>query len=326
VSIIVRQYSPNDADAWDDFCCGALQATLLHTRRFLSYHGDHFRDASLILIEGDRWLGVLPAAYHSEDASLIVSHPGITYGGIIHQGGLRGQSMLDAMQLVVQHYANIGAKRFLYKAIPIIYHRIPSQDDLYALFRLDAQRIRCDLTSSIDIQSRYSLPERRRRSMKKAKASGMEIKIGKESITGIWRVLRENLARKHGVTPVHTEEEMLLLHERFPENIFFVAGVLEGEVQAGVVLFVSPNVLHAQYITSSEVGYKINALDLIFQYCISLAEEKKARYFDFGISNEENGQILNEGLYRFKSEFGGGGIVHEFFEIKLENRISERIK
>ena len=41
--------------------------------------------------------------------------------------------------------------------------------------------------------------------------------------------------------------------------------------------------------------------------------------FDFGISTEAEGMILNEGLYRFKSEFGGGGVVHEFYEMRLED-------
>jgi hypothetical protein len=36
-----------------------------------------------------------------------------------------------------------------------------------------------------------------------------------------------------------------------------------------------------------------------------------------GISTEQQGTVLNDGLYRFKSEFGGGGVVHEFFEIDL---------
>jgi hypothetical protein len=42
-----------------------------------------------------------------------------------------------------------------------------------------------------------------------------------------------------------------------------------------------------------------------------------ARYFDFGVSNEQGGQILNEGLYRFKMSFGAGGVVHEFYEVAL---------
>ena len=57
MSLSVRPYQPDDADAWDGFCEGALQSTLLHTRRFLSYHGDRFADRSLIIEEAGKWIG-----------------------------------------------------------------------------------------------------------------------------------------------------------------------------------------------------------------------------------------------------------------------------
>ena len=41
------------------------------------------------------------------------------------------------------------------------------------------------------------------------------------------------------------------------------------------------------------------------------------RYFDFGISTENQGHALNEGLNRFKNEFGAGGVAHEFYEWDL---------
>jgi hypothetical protein len=42
-----------------------------------------------------------------------------------------------------------------------------------------------------------------------------------------------------------------------------------------------------------------------------------ARYFDFGVSNEQEGRILNEGLYRFKTSFGAGGVAQEFYKVEL---------
>ena len=37
----------------------------------------------------------------------------------------------------------------------------------------------------------------------------------------------------------------------------------------------------------------------------------------FGTSNGEAEGRLNEGLYRFKSEFGGSGVAHETYELEL---------
>jgi lipid II:glycine glycyltransferase (peptidoglycan interpeptide bridge formation enzyme) len=53
-------------------------------------------------------------------------------------------------------------------------------------------------------------------------------------------------------------------------------------------------------------------------YATGKSADLGARYFDFGISNEQEGRILNEGLYRFKVSFGAGGVVHEFYEVELE--------
>ena len=98
MSISVRPYSQNDANVWDAFCGGALQATFLHTRRFLSYHGDRFEDRSLMIEDDGKLLGLFPAALSLSEEKCVVSHPGITFGGVVHQGGLRGEQMMNALE------------------------------------------------------------------------------------------------------------------------------------------------------------------------------------------------------------------------------------
>jgi len=317
MSITVRRYTPADEQAWDTFCAGSFQGTLLHTRRFLGYHGDRFEDRSLVLEEEGRWVGVLPAATHPADARCVSSHPGATYGGVLHQGALLGDRMLEALRAVAAHYAAEGANRLAYKAVPAFYHAVPAQDDLHALFRMGAQRVRCDLSSTIDLAARRPLPERRRRSLRKAQQGGVRVSEGLEGLDALWDVIAENLQRKHGVAPVHTAAELRLLAERFPRDITIVCADKDGRVVAGVVVFRTRVADHAQYIAGSEEGYRLSALDAVFQHCIDAASAAGKRWFDFGISTEEGGTVLNEGLYRFKSEFGGGGTVHEFFDIRL---------
>lgn len=313
----VHQYQENHAAHWDSFCQGSPMSTFLHTRKFLEYHGSRFKDASLIVTEGEKWIGVMPAAMSPQDITIVISHPGITYGGIIHQGALRGEKMIDALHLITEYYADHGIKEFIYKAIPHIYHRSPAEDEIYALFRLGAQKYRSDLSCTINMGAKYSLSSRRKRSLKKAQTSGVEVHVGDLFISDIWKVLQENLERKHETTPVHTEVEIKLLKKKFPDNIQFVAGLIDGKVEAGVVLFIFEEVFHAQYICSSDKGYQVSALDAVFAYCIDNTEKHGASYFDFGTSNEEEGTVLNNGLYQFKSEFGGGGVSHDFYRLRL---------
>ena len=316
--IQVRSFQEADAVRWDEFCADAFAATFLHTRQFLSYHGDRFLDQSLILEDDEHWIGIFPAAQHPSDRTCIVSHPGITYGGLLHSGRLRGENMIEAMECIRRHYQQLGYKQLIYKAVPHIYHRAPTQEDLYALFRLGAKRIRCDLSSTIDLANRLQSSQRRQRSLKKAQDAGICVDEGIKFTAPLWNVLVENLARKFNAAPVHSFGEIDLLAKRFPDNIRFVAGLLNGRVEAGVVLFVTPMTHHAQYITASATGNKTCALDMIFDHCIASASKQYARWFDFGTSNEDGGRVLNDGLYRFKSEFGGGGVTHEFFELLFE--------
>jgi len=209
VSLNVRQFRPNDADAWDEFCNGSIQATLLHTRRFLSYHGERFADCSLIVEDEGKWVGLFPAALSPADEACVISHPGITYGGVLHQGGLRGERMVTALGEIGRHYCTQGSTRLMYKAVPTFYHTAPAQDDLYALFRLGALRTRCDLSSTIDLKRRLSVSDRRRRSLKKAIKAGVEIVEGKQYLPALWEVLANNLASKHGAKPVHLLAEII---------------------------------------------------------------------------------------------------------------------
>ncbi len=314
MTLTVRRFEPQDADAWDRFCEGCLQATLLHSRRFLSYHGERFEDFSLIVEEDGGCIGLLGAAVAPSDRSMIVSHPGATYGGIVHRGGLRGERMIDALRSVCRYYAAAGFERLLYKAVPVIYHRAPAQDDLYAVFRLGFDRVRCDLSSTIDLANRLPVSNRRTRAFKKAMKSGVRVEVGPQHIDQLWAVLSGNLRTRYETSPVHSVEEIRMLSERFPAKIRFVSALLSDRVIAGVVLFDSPSASHAQYIASSDEGYATSALDAVFESCIASATDAGKRWFDFGISNEKAGQVLNEGLYEFKSNFGGGGVVHEFYE------------
>jgi hypothetical protein len=311
-------YEPGAAAEWDELVAAAPMGTLLHSRRYLGYHGDRFEDASLLLREDSgRLLGVLPAAIDPADRGTVASHPGVTYGGIVHEGRLGGPAMIEALGLVAQHYAERGFRRLRYAPVPSIYHERPSADDLYALFRAGAERVRCDLACAVDLRDGPHLSSRRRRGLAKARRAGVEIAEGGDLVDELWPVVIENLARRWGAEPTHSAAEMRLLADLFPDEISAVVARLDGRAVAGVVLFDSARVSHSQYIASVTAGQDVSALDAVFDHCLTRASERGARYFDFGTSNREAGRVLNDGLYAFKSEFGGGGAAYEFYELEL---------
>ncbi len=319
MNVAVRRYREEDAELWDTLTAESWNGTFLHQRRFLAYHGERFQDLSLV-VEDDRGriVGVFPAALDPGRTDTVVSHPGLSYGGLVHNGALRGAAMLEVLQGISGMYRELDLRYLRYKAVPNIYHVVPSADDLYALFRLGAVRYRCDLSAAVDLDSRGNPSKLRLRNLGKAQGAGVRVAIGPRYLEPFWAVMEENLRTKHDTRPVHTLEEITFLQSRFPEQIRCIVGTVGQRVVAGVVLFDSPRVAHVQYSASTAAGNSVGASTMVMDYATGQSADLGARYFDFGISNEQEGRILNEGLYRFKTSFGAGGIVHEFYEVELE--------
>lgn len=314
----IRRFQKKDSGAWDRLVDVSWNGTFLHTRRYLSYHGNRFKDASLI-IENEQGLpvAVIPVAVDPHDPEAIISHPGITYGGMVHGGMLRGEDMVNAMKMVCEYYSNAGYKSLTYKAVPFFYHRIPDEDNKYAIYRLNGQRIRCELSAVIDIFSRGQLSGRRKRCLSKAAGSGLKIISGDKLLPDFWRLLENTLRQRHNANPVHSLLEITKLSKLFPENMECVAAVQGGKMVAGALLYKTHSVTRTQYMASDDDGRRTGALDLVLERSILKARETGFRYFDLGTSNQEQGKMLNQNLYQFKTEFGARGVVFEQFQIAL---------
>lgn len=314
----VRPLEDDDVAAWEDLVAAAQNATFLHSRRFLGYHGDRFEDHSLVVTDAKgAVVGLLPAARDLVVADRVVSHPGSTYGGLVHAGALRGEKTLQVLQDACEVYRAAGFRSFRYKTVPAMYHGNPVADDLYALFRLGADRYRADLAVTVDLDAVVPVRRNRRRNLEDAAQAGLRVVTGAEWLPAFWQVLTGNLMKKFGVSPAHTLAEVQDLCVRFPEQITCHAVVDGDDLVAGLVNFHTPRVLHCQYSAASSRGFAMNALDLGFAWSIADARERGNRYFDFGVCNEQEGRVLNSSLYDFKISFGAGSTLHEFFEIAL---------
>ncbi len=319
MSFEITPFSTAEHELWDAIVSRSINGTLLHSRKFLNYHGKRFEDMSVFVTFKTEVVGVFPAARSPADSQTVVSHPGLTYGGIVHDGLISGDRMLEVMDKLSIYFHEKNFRRLVYKAIPNIYPIAPAQDDSYALWRFGAARIRCDLAVVIDLAHRLKPSQRRIRSLKKARAA-VNIRRDIPTFDEFWSILSANLSRKHGAVPVHNLEEISLLSHRFPTEIELYGAFKNDVLVAGVLLFKTARVWHAQYIASSEQGYELAALDAVFDEIVSDAQNASVRYFDFGTCNEKDGHVLNDGLYRFKAEFGGLGVTYEQYQLELEER------
>lgn len=308
----VRHYAPEDAAAWNAFVATSKNGTFLHDRRFMEYHSDRFRDGSLIVETGGKITALLPA---NLSGTVLHSHGGLTYGGLITGQSMSASMMCDTVASLGDFLRSEGTTRLHYKPIPHIFHRYPAEEDLYALFQAGARLVRNDLASVIAVGHNPSFSKSKRQGITRAGKSGLQVtKDG--DLTGFWDILTARLQDAHQAKPTHSLEELRLLQDRFPENIQLWTAEDSGGIQGGVVTFGCGPVLHAQYMATTDEGRQNGALDLIIG---SLAQSgyNGHRWFSFGISTTDGGQVLNSGLSRQKEMFGARSVVFEQYEWDL---------
>ena len=302
------------AARWDEFARMSRNGTMLHQRGYMDYHSDRFKDCSLVALHEGRLCALLPACIEGDT---LWSHRGLTYGGwLVPLKHFDATVMVEVMDAACQWMSDNSIKRLVYKPVPHIYHRYPCEEDLYALFRHQAKLIETNISTTIDLTCPLPLDRGNKSGANAARKAGIQVGPS-EDWEGFWRLLSSLLDERYGTRPVHTLDEMRLLHGRFPDGIRLYAATLDGEMLAGVVMYLSQPVAHCQYIGASPQGKDSKALTLLFDYLIGEAKASGYRYFDFGISNEDHGHYLNEGLVRQKSRLGGRGIVYNTFEINL---------
>lgn len=310
----VLRYTPEMRSTWDAFVNVAKNATFLFQRDYMDYHADRFADHSLLFYtDKDKLLALMPA---NEKDSTLISHGGLTYGGIISDIAMTTPRMLEAFESLHAYARMTDIQRIIYKTVPSIYSSHPSEEDLYALFRNRAVLFRRDVLAVIDQSNRLAYQERRARKIKQARNAGLRIISKSTDYASFWLVLEENLLQRYNVKPVHNLAEIELLAARFPDNIHLHVCLQDKEILAGVVVYATPKVAHIQYISASAAGKSIGALDFLFASLIESVYSEHS-YFDFGISTEQDGQVLNQGLIEQKEGFGARAIIHDHYEMVI---------
>jgi hypothetical protein len=313
----VRKYEPEDYSKWNAFIGNAKNATFLFHRDFMEYHNDRFQDYSLVVLDGENWVAVLPANVVGE---AVFSHQGLTYGGVIVDKKMKQSVMLNLFRAILKFLNSNKIKKLHLKIMPAIYFDYPSDELNYALFLVDSKLLRRDSLSVIDNSKTSLLSRARKACVRRGYDNGLVIKE-EPNFKIFWdAILIPNIAQKHDAKPVHSVQEIEKLHQMFPGNIRHF-NVYDGDkIVAGTTIFVSKNVAHPQYVSGQSDKNELGSLDFLYHHLITDVFKDK-RYFDFGISNEENGRKLNEGLIFWKESFGARTLTQDFYEIQTANYV-----
>ena len=290
----------------------AKNATFLFDRSFMEYHSDRFADFSLMVFKEEQLYAILPA---NRKGNQLYSHQGLTYGSLVLQDSAKLLDTFEAYKALLEFLHGQGIETLEIRLIPTFYNSMPSDELAYLLYRSQAEIVKRDVLMVIDYQHQLRFQKNRREGINKAKRNGLEVRID-DNYEGFWNeVLIPNLSKKHGIAPVHSLEEIKLLASRFPEHIHQVSVYKDDQIVAGTTVFLTKTTVHPQYVSGNTDKNVYGSLDLAYDFAINHFKEGR-RYFDFNISSEENGRLLNPGLIFWKETCGARSYIADNYLVK----------
>lgn len=308
----IKTYTDQCKAEWDNFVRTSKNGTFLFCRDFIEYHADRFNDHSLMFYDEGVLVAVLPGHL---DGDTFCSHLGLTYGGFVFHPAIRMAQVVTLFDVLIDYLSASGMKKMIYKPVPHIYHKYPSEEDLYMLFIRKGTLVSRAIASTIAQENKLEFNRLRRRQISKANETGLRV-CETESFAPFWSILTDNLNSRYKVKPVHTLAEITYLKERFASEIRLFCVFNDDEIIAGCVIFETDMVAHAQYSSATVYGKEVGAMDFLYDYLINTVFGHK-KYFDYGISTENEGLYLNSNLIAQKEGFGARGIVYDTYRIDL---------
>lgn len=319
----VKKYTDSEFDRWDRFVGLSRNGTIMQERKFIGYHGaDRFLDCSLMFFDGrDNLTAVIPAALKKTGEKILYSHPGTSHGGIVVDYSFGTSNALLLVQTLVDHCRAGGFEAIEIKPVPRIYHHWPCDEIEFALRHCGFVPVFTELATVLPLVEGFVpgkyMSGTALRNARKAEKAGVEVREC-EDYTTYWSILENNLGRRHGARPTHTLGEIKELTARYPQQIRLWAAFYREVMISGVVVFLlNSRVINCFYIAQDYNFQQLRPLNLVFNRLISWGAEKGYRYLDWGISTEDKGRLVNHGLFRYKEEFGGRGLLRETYRLEL---------
>jgi hypothetical protein len=311
----IETYHGSKKQEWNNFVATSKNATFLFQRDFMDYHQDRFDDFSLMIYRNDKLVSLLPA---NRKETTVYSHQGLSYGGLLFLEDIKFEIAVEIYQELLKHLEQNSIEILKLKVLPKVYNSLPSDEIDYLLFKSNAELYRRDVSMIIENTNKLKLSSNRSRNLKKAKNNNVIVKEAFDFDDFFNQILIPNLEKRYNSLPTHSINEINQLKISFPNKIRQFNAYCEEEIIAGVTVFETKLVAHAQYISTINSKKDIGGLDLIFEHLINdIYKDKK--YFSFGISNENEGQHINRGLINWKESFGANPISHSFYQVETKN-------
>lgn len=310
----VVRYEPSFQQSWDSFNSRSKNGLFIFSRKYMEYHADRFKDNSLMLLdEKGKIICLLPASIRG---NVLASHDGLTFGGFVFCPKMTASRMLDILDAVKSYLSQNGIEEIIYKAIPSIFSKMPSEEDLYALHINNSSILKREISCAIRFEERIRFAKGKREGVKKALRSSLFVEPSCD-FKKFFDLGRQVMESRHDLSPVHSSEEMSYLHSHFPEHIKLFACMRDEMMLAGSIIYKYGKTAHTQYMYNSDEGLRLGALDLVMSHIVEVYEQE-CDFLSFGISSVNEGRTMNHGLQRQKEMLGGRSVLHDTYSLSLE--------
>lgn len=280
----------------------------------MEYHSDRFSDASVLIFEVDDLVAVCPG---NTLENQWYSHQGLTYGGIVINNTYSSDRFGVLIKELLTFLKSKGFIKAFIKTMPQFYGNDRLLKLRHQLITHQATVYRSDMVLAVDYTQPLNIHKTKLKHFNRNSIVGFEI-AETSDFSGFWnQILIPRLQEKHQVKPVHTLDEIVYLHSKFPKQIKQFNLYKEEELLAGITIFDTGKVVKSQYGATSLKGEKHRAIEYLFIHLIHQFKNVGKHYFSMGTVTEQNDLGYNAGLLKQKEELGCSLFLQDFLSFNL---------
>lgn len=308
---------------WDVFINASINGTIFHKRKFLSYHGDRFKEGQkfLVMLDGNVLFAQISLTIAEDDnGEVIAKSPyGASYGGFIFQKQPAYHKGKEVVEAFIEYLKENNVTRFVITH-PIACCSLVSLDTFYFnLLEQGFKSVNRDISNVVclhDDQGIEGLVSSKARNMAR-KAQKNEIKvIANAPISDFWNVIDKTYMKLQKI-PTHTKIEFEELVDLFPNEIYADVAYYNDIPVAGIGCFrINKEVNSSFYLCQDPEYQALQGLSLLVINILKQCQSQGCKYFDFGTSSANMQARVN--IFSFKENYTKTGMFRETFEWKWE--------
>lgn len=305
----IIQYSDMYRATWDELIHQADIKSIIFYRSYMDYNANACKEISILIRE--KKTGECVALFPmSSIGGQISSYGCLTFGGTLFKKGMSNRKKLMILSLVDNYLVqNYSSRKTIIKITPAIYGNVSENLELNYWLTNNFVLKSADISSYLTVQDYdfNSLSKGRKSEIKKAKKSDVKFLMDKNFDASSYELLCKHLAEKYKKAPVHSQMELQSLVQKNSGKIRFARTTIGAEVSSMAVIYIQGDFAHFQYLSSSTKGRSIGALDFMVHEILLVLGSQGVSIVNFGTSNyfDDDYYKLNEGMFNWKSSFGG---------------------